>query len=72
MSSTPEPSDPEVPPPGTRVRVHRDCPHTLPAYARMLDGEVLRHTEDGLVLIRFGEDREFPVPPDCVEALPDR
>lgn len=52
---------------GTAVRVKDDCPHTLPAYARMMRGVVVGHTEDEMIMVRFGTDREFPVPPECLE-----
>lgn len=51
---------------GDRVRVRTDCPHTLPAYARMLEGVVLGRTADGMYDVRFGEERQFPIPPECL------
>lgn len=45
---------------GSRVRVKKGCPHTLPHFARVLAGEVVGPPEDGLVQIKFGE-RFFPV-----------
>lgn len=56
---------------GERVRVRSDCPHTLPAFAQMLEGVVLTVTEDGHVLVRFGEHREFPIPPSCLDRVTD-
>ena len=52
---------------GTGVRVTDSCPHTLPSYARTLRGVVVGHTEDDLVMVRFGENREFPIPPECLQ-----
>lgn len=52
---------------GTGVRVLPDCPHTLPAYARTNRGVVVGHTEDGMIMVKFGEDWEFPIPEDCLE-----
>ena len=52
---------------GQGVRVKDDCPHTLPAYARTLRGVVVGHTEDDMIMVRFGQDQEFPIPPECLE-----
>lgn len=54
---------------GDRVRVLSECPHTLPAYARMMVGEVLGPTEDGALSIRFGEDHVFPVSAEWLEQV---
>ncbi len=50
------------------MKVRADCPHTLPAYARMMTGEVLGTTEDGLIQVSFGADRVFPISPECLMA----
>lgn len=52
---------------GQSVRVTDNCPHTLPAYARTMRGVVVGHTEDDMVMVRFGTDQEFPIPPECLE-----
>ena len=52
---------------GEGVRVKDDCPHTLPVYTRKNRGVVTGHTEDDMIMVRFGEDQEFPIPPDCLE-----
>jgi len=51
---------------GDRVRIKPDCPHTLPAYARMLEGVVTGTDDQGFVVVRFGEDRIFPVAAECL------
>lgn len=53
---------------GARVRVRNDCPLTLPHYARVLNGEVVGPTPDGLLQVRF-DDREFPVHPEWLERV---
>lgn len=51
---------------GSRVRVRRGCPHTLPHFARVLPGEVVGPPEGGLVQVKFGE-RFFPVAMEWLE-----
>lgn len=55
--------------PGEPVRVQRDCPLTLPHYARTLDGVVVQTFDDGHALVRFGEEHEFPVPIEYLERV---
>jgi hypothetical protein len=55
--------------PGERVRVRGDCPHTLPAYARMLTGVVQGADQEGLITVDFGQDRIFPVDPKWLERV---
>jgi len=54
---------------GDHVRVKSDCPHTLPAYARVLVGQVLGPAERGSLSIRFGEDHVFPVSTEWLERV---
>ncbi len=56
---------------GDRVRVSRDCPLTLPAYAHVLVGVVVEKTPEGSVTVRFGDDREFPLPARWLERVDD-
>jgi len=55
--------------PGDWVKVKGDCPHTLPSYARMLNGQVLGPTEDGALEIRFGEGKVFPIAAEWLIAV---
>jgi hypothetical protein len=49
------------------VRVKPDCPHTLPAYARLIKGMVVDDDDEDFVQVNFGEGRTFPIPPECLE-----
>ncbi len=62
-TSMPSPSTFE---PGQHVRVKKSCPLTLPHYARVLPG-VVEGFESGSIVVRFGEDRFFPLPPEWLE-----
>jgi len=55
---------------GETVKVRSDCPHTLPAYARMMSGVVLGPTEDGMISVKFGDDRIFPISPEWLVRVP--
>ena len=55
-------------PPGTRVKVKRDCPHTLPAYAQVKIGAVVS-SEGSSVSVRFAEGRVYPVPAEWLEVV---
>ncbi|MBZ0118919.1 MAG: hypothetical protein K8H88_18115 [Sandaracinaceae bacterium] len=57
-------------PPGTRVRVKRDFPHTLPHFARVHAGVVDGH-EGKTVVVRFDEERNFPIDPEWLELAPE-
>lgn len=56
---------------GDRVRVSKNCPLTLPHYARVLIGTVQGPSEDGLLLVDFGE-RTYPLDPTWLEKIPPR
>ena len=56
---------------GDRVRVRPDCPLTLPAYARIMEGVVIGPAEEGFLAVRFGEDRTFPVAPEYLDRVAD-
>lgn len=47
-----------------------DCPHTLPAYARMLAGVVVGPDEHGALIVRFGEDHTYPIEAKWLVAAP--
>lgn len=54
---------------GQKVTVRGDCPFTLPAYARSLEGIVVGTTEEGLVRVEFGPDRHFPIAGACLQLI---
>lgn len=53
---------------GSRVRVKQGCPHTLPHFARVMNGEVVSDVEDGHIQVKFGE-RYFPVAAAWLEVV---
>lgn len=56
--------------PGDRVRVKRDCPLTLPAFAQVQQGVVVDVGPNETVEVEFG-DRTYPIPLRWLEALED-
>ena len=55
---------------GARVKVKRDCPHTLPAYAQVKIGTVVS-SDGNSVSVSFAEGRVYPVPAEWLEIVID-